>query len=135
MVNCANSNALMAFSITPKWPEDAEVRCQNLLKPAENSSSFASNGLQEFGDETLGVVHQDIEEVAENLKKEKGNCIAPLVETEARRIPRIQGRNDGFKHNSCAAKNCQACYKRLGSWRMKNYGVRREGSKQLENRV
>jgi hypothetical protein len=32
-----------------------------------------------------------------------------MVETEARRSPRIRNRNAGFKHNSCASRTCLAC--------------------------
>nr|TKW30254.1 hypothetical protein SEVIR_2G023200v2 [Setaria viridis] len=33
----------------------------------------------------------------------------PLVETRARRSPRIRSRNAGFKHTSCNSRNCLAC--------------------------
>nr|TKV94037.1 hypothetical protein SEVIR_9G248400v2 [Setaria viridis] len=38
-----------------------------------------------------------------------GASNTPLVETEARRSPRIRTRNAGFKHSSCTSRNCLAC--------------------------
>nr|TKW28031.1 hypothetical protein SEVIR_3G297000v2 [Setaria viridis] len=41
--------------------------------------------------------------------QKKTKVSAPLVETEARRSPRIRTRNAGFKHSSCTSRNCLAC--------------------------
>lgn len=33
----------------------------------------------------------------------------PMVETEAKRSPRIRSQNNGFKHSNCLNRNCLAC--------------------------
>jgi hypothetical protein len=109
LTNCANSNALMAFAIPAKCPENVEVSCQNLLEADVSPSPLETINQQEDGNLVMEVEQQENEEVVEILRKKKGKGLAPLVETEARRSPRIRSHNFGFKHNSCAVKNCLAC--------------------------
>jgi hypothetical protein len=93
----------MDFAIPAKCPENVEVSCQNLLEPDVSPSPLETVNQQEDGNLVIEVEQQENEEVAEILRKKKGKGLAPLVETEARRSPRIRSRNFGFKHNSCAA--------------------------------
>lgn len=99
MISCSNSSALMSFAIPTKCPENAGIHCQNNLEAADSSPLTK-----------MDLENQVEEEVATlQMKKQKGKSFSPMVESEARRSPRICDRNLGFKLNSCASRNCLAC--------------------------
>jgi hypothetical protein len=49
------------------------------------------------------------EDAMNQTRKPKGKFGGPLVETEARRSPRLRNRNLGFKQSICSSKNCLSC--------------------------
>nr|TKW37264.1 hypothetical protein SEVIR_1G036261v2 [Setaria viridis] len=87
MISCTSIVSTMSFVIPESCPVDKEPQCL---------SHRDSNRISPSSSEDLPV-----------QKKKKSST--PHVETKARRSPRIRSRNDGFKHSSCAAKNCLAC--------------------------
>jgi hypothetical protein len=95
----AKPKALMSFSIPAKCPENASVLCQGLVQAAENAP----------GQHTMLELQLEEEGTMSQIKKLKGKSVGPLVETEARRSPRLCSRNLGFKQSSCTSKNCLAC--------------------------
>jgi hypothetical protein len=94
MINLVGTIELMSFALPPKCPKNAEVRCVSPFLSQDNDSDFESFGKSE----KVG-----------QLEASNASVVSPVVETEARRSPRIRNRNGGFKHNSCPSKNCLAC--------------------------
>lgn len=93
LLQCSNSSSFMSFALPSSCPENAEVRCAALEDESEdNSSQHGSNSVPPI--------------IAPPTKVKPS---PPIVETEARRSPRIRSKNGGFKHISCPSKNCLAC--------------------------
>jgi hypothetical protein len=94
MINSVGRNEIMSFALPPKCPKNAEVHCVSPLLSQDNVRDLESIGQNE--------------EVGQ-LEATNASVVSPVVETEARRSPRIRNHNGGFKHNSCPSKNCLAC--------------------------
>jgi hypothetical protein len=95
----AKPKAIMSFSIPAKCPENALVLCQDLVQAAESAPGQHSRLDQQLEEE----------DSMNQIMKLKGKSGGPLVETKARRSPRLRSRNSGFKQSSCSSKNCLAC--------------------------
>nr|TKW15585.1 hypothetical protein SEVIR_5G247400v2 [Setaria viridis] len=97
MISCTNTSLMMSFALPVDCPEKAEVKCDSLM---EIVGSFPIQNDTYMGAPKI---------LSDEFFSEEAKRSYPPVETEARRSPRIRNHNDGFKHNSCASKNCLAC--------------------------
>jgi hypothetical protein len=95
----AKPQALMSFSIPAKCLEGVSVICRDLLQAAESAP----------GQSARLDLQSEEEDAMIQTRKPKGKSGGPLVETEARRSPRLRNRNLGFKQSLCSSKNCLAC--------------------------
>jgi hypothetical protein len=81
----AKPKALTSFSTPAKCPENASVLCQDLVQAAESAP----------GQHTILEQQLEEEDSMSQIKKLKEKSVGPLVETEARRSPRLRSRNLG----------------------------------------
>lgn len=90
----------MSFAIPASCPEKVNFDYKFLEERVDNTP-----------DSPVKVTPSIKEEVASpSPKRGRGHVVATHeVETVVKRSLRIRDRNDGFKHDSCANRNCFAC--------------------------
>lgn len=91
LLSCAKEAHFMAFAIPNKCPPAAKLICISEIEETDSS------------------IPQDSDSECPLQMVALNSTSSPMVDSDVRRSPRIKTLNNGFKHNSCASKNCLAC--------------------------
>lgn len=85
IISSNNSSTLISFALPSVCPPNAEIQCVSSPNDFEDGDKGHTQHTRDAA--------------------KKG----PMIETEARRSPRLREKKSGFKHQTCLSKNCLAC--------------------------